>query len=200
MANPMMWYSTSIPEEVSNLLVDDLRQYDASFVEGSIANNVVEKNIRDSKVYWIPSSHWSSGLCYHYILQSNEVNFKYDLFGWGNFNMQYTSYKKGEYYNWHVDSNFPDWVHDLKDDHQNNFIKSSSERIRKLSFTLQLSDPSEYEGGELQFLSDNNNTFFAPKSRGSIIIFDSRLRHRVKKVLSGERKSLVGWVTGPRWK
>ena len=38
------------------------------------------------------------------------------------------------------------------------------------------------------------------KEKGTIIIFDSRMRHRVRKVKSGTRKSIVGWVEGPRWK
>ena len=40
----------------------------------------------------------------------------------------------------------------------------------------------------------------APKQRGTMIVFDSRVRHRVRKIKSGTRKSIVGWVVGPRWK
>jgi PKHD-type hydroxylase len=40
--------------------------------------------------------------------------------------------------------------------------------------------------------------YFAPKQRGAIIFFDSRTPHRVRKIKSGMRKSLVGWVVGPR--
>ena len=66
--------------------------------------------------------------------------------------------------------------------------------------TVQLSSPEEYSGGEFQLLTDDNESFFAPKEKGTVIIFDSRLRHRVRKVNSGRRKSLVGWAYGPRWK
>jgi len=93
-------------------------------------------------------------------------------------------YDEGEHYNWHVDT----------------IDEVQSGLIRKLSFTIQLSSPEEYSGGELQFLDDGNHTFFAPKEKGTIIIFDSRMRHRVRKVKSGTRKSIVGWVEGPRWK
>jgi predicted 2-oxoglutarate/Fe(II)-dependent dioxygenase YbiX len=41
---------------------------------------------------------------------------------------------------------------------------------------------------------------FAPRKRGTIILFDSRTQHRVLKVKSGVRKSIVGWTVGPRWR
>ena len=72
--------------------------------------------------------------------------------------------------------------------------------MRKLSFSLQLSDPDQYTGGELEFLDNSGKTMFAPKQRGTMVVFDSRLKHRVRRVKSGLRKSIVGWVVGPRWK
>lgn len=65
---------------------------------------------------------------------------------------------------------------------------------------MQLSDEDEYEGGELQLLDPTGHLYTVPKERGTISIFDSRLSHRVRKVKSGCRKSLVGWVVGPRWR
>jgi len=65
---------------------------------------------------------------------------------------------------------------------------------------LQLSDEDDYEGGELQFMDDDDQLYTAPKKKGTIIIFDSRVKHRVRKIKNGTRKSLVGWVVGPRWK
>ena len=74
------------------------------------------------------------------------------------------------------------------------------EYTRKLSFTLQLTDPKDYTGGELEFIDNSNQRFMAPKTRGTLVVFDSRVRHRVRKVKTGLRKSIVGWVVGPRWK
>ena len=81
-----------------------------------------------------------------------------------------------------------------------NSVKINCEIIRKLSFSIQLSDPDDYEGGNLQLMDENNKSYIAPRQRGTIILFDSRTPHRVQKVRSGERKSIVGWVVGPRWK
>ena len=79
-------------------------------------------------------------------------------------------------------------------------VTMQGEYVRKLSFSLQLSDPEDYTGGEVQFMDNGRKTYFAPKQRGTLIMFDSRTPHRVRKVKSGMRKSLVGWVVGPRWR
>ena len=46
----------------------------------------------------------------------------------------------------------------------------------------------------------NGKPFFCPKERGTLVLFDSRSKHRVRKVKSGIRKSIVGWVIGNQWK
>ena len=68
--------------------------------------------------------------------------------------------------------------------------------IRKLSFTVQLTDENEYEGGELIFHLDKEEKK-APKSKGTIIFFESDVLHEVKPVTKGVRHSLVSWVQGP---
>lgn len=68
---------------------------------------------------------------------------------------------------------------------------------RSLSFSMQISEPEEYEGGDL-LIYDGNTTYTANKKFGSITFFDSRMFHEVKPVTSGFRKSIVGWVLGPR--
>ena len=68
--------------------------------------------------------------------------------------------------------------------------------IRKLSFTIQLTDENEYEGGELIFYIDEKEKK-APKSKGTIIFFESDILHEVTPVTKGVRHSLVSWVQGP---
>lgn len=75
-----------------------------------------------------------------------------------------------------------------------------TEHVRKLSFSLQLSDPDDYEGGNVVLLDEAGRRYVAPRQRGTIVLFDSRTQHRVCKVRKGVRKSIVGWVVGPRWK
>ena len=74
------------------------------------------------------------------------------------------------------------------------------EMVRKLSFSLQLSHPDDYEGGNVQLLDEAGNSYITPRQRGTIVLFDSRTQHRVLKVTKGVRKSIVGWTVGPRWK
>ena len=89
---------------------------------------------------------------------------------------------------------------DNNDEFLINSVKINCEIVRKLSFSIQLSDPDDYEGGNVQFLDEAGNSYFAPRKRGTIVLFDSRTMHRVLKVTKGTRKSIVGWTVGPRWK
>ena len=64
---------------------------------------------------------------------------------------------------------------------------------RQVSLILLLSDPSEFEGGELQIKDKTDN---ALKNKGDIIVFDSAARHRVTPVTKGTRISAVCWAYG----
>jgi hypothetical protein len=68
--------------------------------------------------------------------------------------------------------------------------------IRKLSFSIQLTNEKEYEGGDL-ILYVNGKEVKAPKSKGTIVFFESNIQHEVKPVKKGIRHALVSWVQGP---
>jgi len=70
---------------------------------------------------------------------------------------------------------------------------------RKLSFSMQLTDPSEYEGGNTRLIT-SHEPFDIPKTKGSITFFPSYTLHDVQPITKGTRKALVGWVLGPKWK
>lgn len=198
MSMEAMWYTTKMPPELISLVEADLRQFDSS-LQTAITTGGVNLSVRDSKTTWINTTHWVAGLCYHYVLLANRQNFLYDIDGFDGETMQYTSYSPGEYYGWHQDTGLGS-MSVPGEDAQEVFLMKNCERVRKLSFIMQLSNPDEYSGGEVQLMRDTGKTFFLPKERGTIIVFDSRTRHRAKAVKSGTRKSLVGWVSGPRWK
>ena len=65
---------------------------------------------------------------------------------------------------------------------------------RKLSLTIQLTDPSHYEGCELQF-NLGTEIISTPKSRGHVIAFAPYMLHRVTPITSGVRKAIVAWIT-----
>jgi len=116
-------------------------------------------------------------------------------------------YDVGQYYKWHHDAGIETAYKPIAlgnrsepDARSQDFINTNIELVRKLSFALQLSDPDDYEGGNVQLMDEGGNSYIAPRQKGSIMLFDSRTPHRVHKVTRGVRKSIVGWVVGPRWK
>jgi PKHD-type hydroxylase len=70
--------------------------------------------------------------------------------------------------------------------------------IRKLSFTIQLTDPSEYTGGDLEFLPAITDKKI--RQKGMMTIFPSFMTHRVSPVTSGVRHTIVGWIHGPNFR
>ena len=73
-------------------------------------------------------------------------------------------------------------------------------KYRKISVTVQLSGPDEYEGGDLQIWSGGQYPMTAPRGRGNVVIFPSFMMHRVTPVTSGTRKSFVLWLGGGHYK
>ena len=72
---------------------------------------------------------------------------------------------------------------------------------RKLSFILQLSDPDDYDGCDFELHADHQ-ALSNPgiRNQGTIIFFPSFIPHRVTPILKGKRRSLVGWIDGPKWR
>jgi PKHD-type hydroxylase len=176
-----VWNKWYIPSDLCDLIVKECnKDFQTS---DAITGGGLNRDMRDSQVAWIPKIHWLNGIIWHYVWEANKEHYHYDIEGIHG-QIQLTTYGVGEYYKWHQDD-------------MNEFEDTGN---RKLSITVQLSDPSEYEGGEVQFLSSDNKLFFAPKSKGSIVVFDSRLKHRVLPVKKGVRKSLVAWIGGPAWR
>jgi Rps23 Pro-64 3,4-dihydroxylase Tpa1-like proline 4-hydroxylase len=179
--NDCIWHKWYLPSDLCNLIVaecDKNQNFDDAITGGGL-----NRTIRDSEVSWIPRTHWINGIIWHYVWEANKNNFNYDIDGIHG-QVQLTSYSPGEYYQWHMDD-------------MNEFEDIGN---RKLSITIQLSDTEDYEGGQVQFLTSDNKPFFGPRSKGSIIVFDSRMKHRVLPVTKGVRKSLVAWIGGPSWR
>ena len=141
-----------------------------------------------------------------------EVNaeiFKFDL----NYHetYQFTVYKApDEHYTWHTDGHFEPYnEEDCKNDPD---FESRVGGYRKLSYSVNLTHPNEYEGGHFEWcdaygvnpLNDPERAVIrAPQSareQGSIIIFPSFVYHRVTPVTRGRRHSLVGWIAGPTFR
>ena len=204
MAHNCIWYYSDLPEKIVDILVEDLEEkFDPKLKDSLLIGDALNKDRRNSQNAWIPTTHWVGGFLWHYIQRANRENFLYDLRNIDGECIQYTRYGVGQYYKWHSDANLSGFykptsagAQDAKED----FVNENTELIRKLSFVVQLSDPDDYEGGNLQLLDERCKPYVAPRKRGTVILFDSRCMHRVQKVTKGVRRSLVGWTVGPRWK
>ena len=151
---------------------------------------------RVCKVAWI-NDKWIYDIINPFIHTANKKagwNFQWD---W-NDTSQFTIYEKGEYYGWHTDQGTS------VRKHKSNNING---KTRKLSLTLQLTDRTQYEGGDFQFkwIQDDKKdllniiTVDDAKDIGTIIIFPSFIHHQVLPITKGKRESLVNWSLGKQF-
>ena len=208
MAFQSVWYYTDLPEDIVDIIERDLTEsFDERMADSRLHGDALNKDKRNSQNTWIPTTHWVAGFLWHYVQRANRENFLYDLRNIDGESLQYTRYREGEFYGWHNDAGLATHYKPVSvgnrgngQDNVNDFINENCEMVRKLSFSIQLSDPDDYEGGNVQLLDEAGNSYIVPRKRGTIVLFDSRTQHRVLKVTKGTRKSIVGWVVGPRWK
>lgn len=138
---------------------------------------------RDSFVnFMFPNEHtnWVFQRLADAVNLMNEKFFKFDLTGFEQ-GLQFTRYvAPGQHYDWHMD-------------------KGYGTPARKLSLSVQLSDPKNYKGGDFEIMS-GRKTLKLPRERGFVTFFPSYTIHRVRPVKEGTRDSLVAWVSGPPFK
>ena len=129
-----------------------------------------------------PETTWVFEKLANVVSSLNSQYFRFDLTGFGE-QIQLTHYDSSEHgmYGWHVD-----------------FGKTGPSR--KLSIVMQLSDPSEYEGGNLELQPHGKEVIKIKKQRGLVVAFPSWTLHHVTPVTQGNRQSLVSWITGPAFK
>ena len=210
LTNYYWYFKSAIPEHIC----DDIVKYghqlqDQIALTGGYGDKPLNqkqvkdlKKKRDSNIVWM-SDRWIYKEIHPYINSANQNagwNFEWDH----SESCQFTKYTKGQYYDWHCDS----WDKPYVREHPND---PSHGKIRKLSMTCQLTDGSEYKGGELEFDFRNYDPHMRDESKhrvqckeilpkGSIIVFPSFVWHRVKPVTSGTRYSLVVWHLGRPFK
>lgn len=146
----------------------------------------IDQSYRRSSIRWLDPKGTETDLAnklMNFVESANRDHFGFDL--WGMFELQFTEYhgNAGGKYDWHHDVDF----------------LSPVPHHRKLSIVVQLSDPSDYQGGEFEFfnLPPPGAGF---KTQGSVLVFPSFYTHRVAPVTAGIRRSIVSWIDGPRWR
>ena len=169
-------------EEIQKIEKDvrDLPQKDATTLGGEVGQG----DYRISTVKWLPqfdSSNWK--WIYHRMWKwakiANDENWNFDIMGWKD-SPQYTHYA------------FPDGHYDYHMDCCGEGINH-----RKISMSILLQEAES--GGTMQLLY-GREPYSIDLSRGDAVIFPSFVLHRVTRILSGERKSLVSWISGNPYK
>ena len=170
------------PEEIENIKKHDRWDYEENKPKNLHAP---DHSTRRTSLNWLPKDHPYNNILLEFVLKANEIVYHYDLSKFTP--CQFAQYNVGDFYGYHQDSG-----------HQ--YVEYEKE-TRKLSMTVQLSDPKDYDGGVFQFYNGDKDPEVPPIiEQGSIIVFDSRMWHRVTPVTNGVRYSLVSWILGPHFR
>lgn len=161
-------------------LTNELHKAKVGGQDGKESTNI---NQRSSSISWLESEefYWIYRRLTDVILDANDKWFKYEL----DFieSLQFSVYNKGDFYTKHIDHMYMGY----------------GKTPRKLSFSVQLTDPKEYSGGKT-LLYTSDEPFSIPQQKGCITFFPSYVLHEVTEVTEGQRISLVGWIRGPKFK
>lgn len=147
-------------------------------------NKKLDKSVRNVDIFEIPNNKenfWIYERIAKAVMVANSEYFDFDILGITHSLqlMRYESIDKPGHYDWHADAG------------------SGETSSRKISVSVQLSDPNVYTGGELE-VDNYGNIITARKDQGSIHMFPSYLTHRVKPIEQGVRYALVIWIHGTR--
>ena len=173
---------TPLECQAIRLLAEQLPSIDARIGNEETINT----NIRKNTLRWMNSGNIDTQWIYQrltdQLLTVNKEAFNYDIDYIEC--LQYTEYKQpNDFYKQHVDMHYHKGVHN-----------------RKLSFSLQLTDPELYTGSDLEFIMGSELHQSATRDQGALIVFPSFQMHHVTRLLTGQRHSLVGWAAGPPWR
>ena len=177
---PYYYFESAITEEFCDLIISQGKnnQHWQALIN---SDGEQDGSMRRGKVAWMEDG-WVSKVLNAYVEQANKYanwNFVLD----DKERVQFATYNKQDFYGFHRDCDIV------------------QPKYRKLSVTVQLSDPETYKGGDLfirHFWGETNLPIDEQlKSRGTVIVFPSLLLHSVTRVIKGTRHSLVQWYSGP---
>ena len=189
MYNNKYWFWEGvIPADTCERLIKenfDDKQAITAAIGGKDGNLVLDMDYRQTDIVWVHQGTELFDTMFDFIKSAN-TNAGWNIDITGLEDVQLGRYGVGGHYDWHEDIFAPD----------------SGGYQRKLSCSIQLSDPDTYEGGDLVVKTNikDNEVFTAPRKQGSVIVFPSMIVHKVTPVTSGKRFSAVGWMRGPAFR
>jgi len=163
------------PEEIAAIR---LMGEGASASRGTVDN--APGSHRNCTVAWLNPEGWLADKLEDAVAHINQTFFGFELSGFAEA-FQYTVYREGGWYGWHMDKG------------------ENTVAPRKLSLTIQLSTPDEYDGGEFQ-INNGSEVLQFPREQGRVYAFPSWVLHQVTPVSRGTRRALVIWTHGPAFK
>jgi PKHD-type hydroxylase len=182
---PFVWWENGFTEQELNWLQEQAQKAEQQAQVGGDPQGSDLAKIRRSQVSWLNKNQdtaWVFEKLGHIASSLNAQYYRFDLTGFGE-PIQLTNYDQSEQgmYGWHQD------------------YGGKLSPSRKLSLVLQLTDPSQYEGGNLQVITSGQPQTVR-KQRGLVAAFPSYVLHQVTPVTSGNRQSLVAWISGPAFR
>lgn len=180
-------WSGVLDDSTVSEIITECEYYSPQDATIGLGGDTSNDNYRVSEVRWIDkndvNSKFIADLIWNYSSEANRNAFGFDIAMVNE--IQYTIYhgsNQGKY-DWHFDT----------------FWANPTAFDRKISIIIQLSDDSDYEGGNFEL----DSQYQQPKNlrtKGTILAFPSFISHRVTPVTKGTRKSLVAWIEGPKFK
>lgn len=178
------YYENGFNDEEIKKIIDISTKYGLS--DGNL-NGEIDYSYRKNLVAWLPNNDETKFIYDRLVDLLKDSNDKMWNFNVTNLfeSIQFTKYSfdsestQQSHYDWHMD-----------------FGSTGLSSTRKLSCVVQLSDPNEYDGCDLELML-HRNIVKAPKKKGTIIYFPSYITHKVTPILKGIRYSLVIWFHGP---
>ena len=174
------------PEQCQNIIDmgHQQKQEEAQIGHNDGSQGKYDTKKRITTISWIPFKKMPD---MYRIIERSMLQANGNHFGYEGMQLtepaQFTEYPKGGFYDWHMDAE----------------VNCQFEPpVRKISMTILLSNQSEFEGGDLEFMSEGNKP--PQLIQGQAVFFCSMIRHRVAKVKRGIRRSLVMWFGGPPFK
>lgn len=181
MAHLPIWYLDQFSIEDCEKAFDEYIQLTPKDAAMGKDGDTFDHSFRNTKVRFASSHTWFGLKMFAYANTANQqCKWGYDINQFET--VQFAEYNIGQKYDWHVD----------------NFPLSGSEIDRKITVVCLMSDPDDFEGGELILRLYNEYT--PPLKKGSVIAFPSIIEHKVTPVTKGVRYSATMWISGPRFK
>ena len=185
MQHPVVFLDSYLDNDLCDFIIQEgkkLKIEEAAVYEKNTSRKVEDNSIRKANTAFFERGHWVESIISSILHAVNQTAWQTVITNTEN--IQFGVYGQGQYYGAHRD------------------VDLATPINRKLSITVQLTNPNYYKGGDfvLWSLSGKELRNDEWRNKGSILVFPSFLKHEVEPVTKGTRMSLVQWYAGPEWK